>query len=153
VNLNENYEETGARRTLNFIISYASIFLSLLCGINRLSGAISSAGAITPNHEKLYLLLAIFTISFNNGYGIQKEHHNNDSLPDKHPSEVIYEIPTEDINTSQDESVKATQETHGLNLAPFLFIILSLFIGTATRNLLSKGPLPYTIMLLIIGLI
>jgi hypothetical protein len=102
-------------------------------------------------HEKLYLLLAIFTISFNNGYGIQKEHHNNDSLPDKHSSEAIYEIPTEDINTSQDKAAEITQETHGLNLAPFLFIVLSLFIGTATRNLLSKGPLPYTIMLLIIG--
>ena len=103
--------------------------------------------------KKLYLLLAIFTISFNNGYGIQKEHHNNDSLPDNHPSEVIYEIPTEDINTSQDKAAEITQETHGLNLAPFLFIVLSLFIGTATRNLLSKGPLPYTIMLLIMGLI
>jgi NhaP-type Na+/H+ or K+/H+ antiporter len=42
---------------------------------------------------------------------------------------------------------------HETNLAPLLFIILALFVGTATRHLLSRGPLPYTISLLIIGLI
>lgn len=42
---------------------------------------------------------------------------------------------------------------HGANMAPLLFIVISLFVGTATRHLLRKGPLPYTISLLIIGLI
>ena len=42
---------------------------------------------------------------------------------------------------------------HGTNLAPLLFIVIALFVGTATRHLLKKGPLPYTISLLIIGLI
>lgn len=42
---------------------------------------------------------------------------------------------------------------HATNLAPLLFIVISLFVGTATRHLLKKGPLPYTISLLIIGLI
>ncbi|HOZ15542.1 MAG TPA: cation:proton antiporter [Tenuifilaceae bacterium] len=45
------------------------------------------------------------------------------------------------------------QSGHGTNLAPLLFIIISLFVGTATRHLLKKGPLPYTISLLIIGLL
>lgn len=45
------------------------------------------------------------------------------------------------------------QKGHGTNLAPLLFIVISLFVGTATRHLLKKGPLPYTISLLIIGLI
>jgi len=43
-------------------------------------------------------------------------------------------------------------ESHGTNLAPLLFIILALFVGTATRHLLRESPLPYTIWLLIIGL-
>jgi len=45
------------------------------------------------------------------------------------------------------------QNEHATNLAPLLFIVISLFVGTATRHLLKKGPLPYTISLLIIGLI
>lgn len=42
---------------------------------------------------------------------------------------------------------------HEANLAPLLFIVVALFVGAATRHLLRKGPLPYTISLLIVGLI
>lgn len=49
-------------------------------------------------------------------------------------------------------SVANEHETH-ISMAPLLFIIVSLFIGTATRYGLRKSAMPYTISLLIIGLI
>ena len=56
--------------------------------------------------------------------------------------------------SSIDESAINAVEQHGAHasMAPLLFIILALFIGIATRYLLRKISLPYTISLLIIGL-
>jgi NhaP-type Na+/H+ or K+/H+ antiporter len=42
---------------------------------------------------------------------------------------------------------------HGSNMYPLLFIIIALIIGAATRHFLRKSPLPFTVTLLIIGLI
>lgn len=39
------------------------------------------------------------------------------------------------------------------SMAPLLFIILALFIGIATRHLLRRVSIPYTILLLLIGLL
>lgn len=39
------------------------------------------------------------------------------------------------------------------SMAPLLFIIIALFIGIATRHLLRKVAIPYTILLLLIGLL
>lgn len=44
-------------------------------------------------------------------------------------------------------------ENHSTDTAPVLFIILSIFIGVATRHFLKKSPIPFTVLLLIIGLI
>lgn len=68
------------------------------------------------------------------------------NLSETHSIEVVQ-------NEQTAEQQHAQSEGHGLNLAPLLFIVLSLFIGTATRHLFSRSPLPYTILLLIIGLI
>lgn len=68
------------------------------------------------------------------------------NLSESHSIEVVQNVQTPEEHQAQSEG-------HGLNLAPLLFIVLSLFIGTATRHLFSRGPLPYTILLLIIGLI
>jgi NhaP-type Na+/H+ or K+/H+ antiporter len=42
---------------------------------------------------------------------------------------------------------------HSGDMSPLFFIIIALFIGTATHHLLQKSPLPYTVTLLIIGMI
>jgi NhaP-type Na+/H+ or K+/H+ antiporter len=42
---------------------------------------------------------------------------------------------------------------HHTNTAPLLFIILALLIGVATRHFVKKSPFPFTVLLLIIGLI
>ena len=41
----------------------------------------------------------------------------------------------------------------GLDMSPLLFIILSLFIGINTKRFLRKVPIPYTVILLIIGVV
>jgi NhaP-type Na+/H+ or K+/H+ antiporter len=57
--------------------------------------------------------------------------------------------------TSTDEAGahSVVEHTAHASMAPLLFIIISLLIGTATRYWLRKSPLPYTITLLIIGLL
>lgn len=45
------------------------------------------------------------------------------------------------------------EEGHSGDMSALFFIIIALFIGTATHHLLQKSPLPYTVTLLIIGLI
>lgn len=41
---------------------------------------------------------------------------------------------------------------HGADMSPLLFVILALIIGAAIRHLFRKSPLPYTVLLLIVGL-
>lgn len=103
--------------------------------------------------KRVMILLTVLAISLNLGFAIQKEHIKSDKLSEKHQTEVIHEATLVHANEIQSDTTGKSHEGHGLNLAPFLFIVLSLFIGTATRHLFSKVPLPYTIILLIIGLI
>ena len=103
--------------------------------------------------KRVMILLTVLAISLNLGFAIQKEHIKSDNLSEKHQTEVIHEATLVHANEIQSDTTGKSHEGHGLNLAPFLFIVLSLFIGTATRHLFSKVPLPYTIILLIIGLI
>ncbi len=43
--------------------------------------------------------------------------------------------------------------SHGADMAPLFFIIIALLMGAAVRHFLRKSPLPFTVWLLIIGLI
>lgn len=56
---------------------------------------------------------------------------------------------------SAGDAVASAAEEHGshTSMAPLLFVIVSLFIGTATRYWLRKFAIPYTITLLIIGVL
>ncbi|HDP76397.1 MAG TPA: cyclic nucleotide-binding domain-containing protein [Bacteroidales bacterium] len=100
--------------------------------------------------KRLLILSTILALNLNLGFAIQKEHVKNDSI--KSQTEAVHSTNMTSVNENQGEVTESSHEGHGLNLAPFLFIVLSLFIGTATRHLFSKVPLPYTIILLIIGL-
>jgi len=42
---------------------------------------------------------------------------------------------------------------HGADMAPLFFIIIALLMGAAVRHFLRKSPLPFTVWLLIIGLV
>jgi NhaP-type Na+/H+ or K+/H+ antiporter len=67
-------------------------------------------------------------------------------------------IPTDKIHVEQGHTTEEhAEEEHGgehegSNMYPLLFIIIALLIGAATRHLLRKAPLPYTVSLLLIGL-
>jgi len=59
--------------------------------------------------------------------------------------------PFANILLSSSESGGGGEATGHTSMAPLLFIIISLFIGVATRHWLRKVAIPYTITLLIIG--
>ncbi len=45
------------------------------------------------------------------------------------------------------------EDEHAGDMTPLLFVIIALIIGAGTRHWLRKSPLPYTVTLLVIGLI
>jgi len=47
----------------------------------------------------------------------------------------------------------AGDSSNGMDMSPLLFIILSLFIGISTKRFLRNIPIPYTVILLIIGIL
>ncbi len=47
----------------------------------------------------------------------------------------------------------AGDSSSGMDMSPLLFIILSLFIGITTKRFLRNIPIPYTVILLIIGIL
>lgn len=47
----------------------------------------------------------------------------------------------------------AEKEEHAGDMTPLLFVIIALIIGAGTRHWLRRSPLPYTVTLLVIGLI
>ncbi len=57
------------------------------------------------------------------------------------------------IEQEHDKEVNGSDNGHGTDMSPLFFIIFALLIGAATRHLLRKTPLPFTVWLLIIGLI
>ncbi len=58
-----------------------------------------------------------------------------------------------DSNHSEDTPHEVHEEEHQIHLDPLLFIILALIIGAATRHLLRKSKFPYTVALLLVGII
>ncbi|HKL66401.1 MAG TPA: cation:proton antiporter [Bacteroidales bacterium] len=55
--------------------------------------------------------------------------------------------------THSEELAHNEEGNHSTDMSPLFFIIIALLIGAATRYLLRKTPLPFTVWLLIIGLI
>ena len=78
------------------------------------------------------------------------------------PSNLIHASFSEPLQQSGDShsehSVLKEEESHETSdhhnsMDPLFFIILALIIGAGTRHFLQKSPLPFTVMLLIIGMI
>jgi NhaP-type Na+/H+ or K+/H+ antiporter len=55
--------------------------------------------------------------------------------------------------TSEEHNDGHAEEEHAGDMTPLLFVIIALVIGAGTRHWLRKSPLPYTVSLLVIGLI
>lgn len=53
----------------------------------------------------------------------------------------------------EEHSAGEKKEEHEGGMEPLFFVIIALIVGAATRHFLRKSPLPYTVMLMIIGLL
>lgn len=73
-----------------------------------------------------------------------------DKITEDHEDSIIQADLHAEENAKHGDSHK---EEHSGDMSPLFFIIIALFIGTATHHLLQKSPLPYTVTLLIIGMI
>ena len=59
------------------------------------------------------------------------------------------------VNQHQEQHIESHDEHsgHGTDMSPLFFIVMALFIGIATHHLLRKSSLPYTVTLLILGIL
>lgn len=56
-------------------------------------------------------------------------------------------------NSHSETQNHQAEESHSGDMSPLFFLILAIFIGAATRHFLKRIPVPYTVLLLVIGLI
>lgn len=54
---------------------------------------------------------------------------------------------------AEEAAQHASHGDHGAALGALFFIIIALLIGTATRHLLKKSPIPFTVLLFLFGLV
>lgn len=68
-----------------------------------------------------------------------------------------HEVETVDNYDNQkhdaDQTEHEADDGHSGNMIPLLFVIITLIIGAATRHFLKSAKLPYTVLLLIIGIL
>jgi len=70
---------------------------------------------------------------------------------EKSHNEHLSNIQEDEHNAIHNNSNEKHEGGHDGGMEPLLFIILALIIGAATRHFFKKSPLPFTVMLLIIG--
>ena len=66
---------------------------------------------------------------------------------------TIRNLVEQQIYRKQSIIVGSMKKGHTTDTAPLLFIILAIIIGVATRHFVKKSPFPFTVLLLIIGLV
>lgn len=89
--------------------------------------------------------ILILTINIS---GVYAQNHNQNNEHNNTITEHHEGATTDELSEHDD----GEHDSHG-GMEPLWFIIVSLLIGAATRNFLSKTPLPYTVLLLIFGLL
>ena len=93
--------------------------------------------------------ISFFTISLNALAGQNDDHRTVILFEQDHHSESSG---TAEIQEAEHHSGEH-EEGHTTDTAPLLFIILAIIIGVATRHFVKKSPFPFTVLLLIIGLV
>ncbi len=94
------------------------------------------------------LLLAVFL--FISHQGVAKESHTKDETAKQ--TEVVAGNHSQENHEHAEEGSNSEHTEHS-NMLPLFFVIIALFIGTATRHFLRKSPLPYTVTLLFLGIL
>ncbi len=108
------------------------------------------------------LMLLIVSISFSQNYIFAQEYEKNKPAhlsagkagPSGDTETTVHQEKddTEHI-IHKEHSDQHAESGHGGNMSPLFFLIIALIIGSGTRHWLKKSPLPYTVTLLLIGLI
>ena len=58
-----------------------------------------------------------------------------------------------EISEHEGGQIEEHEGGHKTDTAPLLFIILAIIVGVATRHFVKRSPFPFTVLLLIIGLV
>ncbi|MBD3635823.1 MAG: cation:proton antiporter [Crocinitomicaceae bacterium] len=108
-----------------------------------------------------FTAIALFTgNSFAQEDSIPDQHDSIENTQDHHDSVVTQDNQThtdqhehEEMHAGGPDKHEEHGGGHHTDFAPILFVILALIIGAATRFLLAKVNIPFTVALLIIGLV
>ena len=94
-----------------------------------------------------FLLIGFACLDFNS-------HWSQAQVNDQSAEGAIGEESGEDHagEAGEPDDAHAGESGHDNSMTPLLFIIIALVIGAATRHFLRNFPLPYTVILLMIGL-
>jgi ABC-type nickel/cobalt efflux system permease component RcnA len=69
----------------------------------------------------------------------------------KHDKIVDHAAMEEHHSHNQNVNNHGDDHANHSDMSPLYFVILALIIGAATRHFLRKSPIPYTVMLLLLG--
>ncbi len=101
------------------------------------------------------LMLLILSISFSQNHIFAQKHVQDKPTPvDGMETSIHHEKGDIEHAIHEEKQSNGHKESgHGGNMSPLFFLIIALIIGSGTRHWLKKSPLPYTVTLLLIGLI
>ena len=91
-------------------------------------------------------LLILFACTIVYSFGSFEIVNSIDAPIENTQLESHQEVHSEEVHGEEEHS-----SGHG-GMEPLLFVIISLLIGAATRHFLRKSPLPFTVMLMLIGI-
>ena len=98
----------------------------------------------------IMLLLLISTVGYSGNDSFNAT--ENISLFEQHDEHGSSNEETHNSEVKESHDTEH-EEGHQTDTAPLLFIILAIIIGVATRHFVKRSPFPFTVLLLIIGLV
>ncbi len=113
--------------------------------------------------KKVLFLILVSFLFFNQSANAQKTHKEFDTIKEI-SKDTLYELRDNDSVkiVKHEETVLITEKEHSKTehegdshggMEPLFFIIIALLIGAATRHFFRKIPLPFTVLLLISGIL
>jgi NhaP-type Na+/H+ or K+/H+ antiporter len=120
---------------------------------------------ISKSLKKLiFMTLAVVAISFST-FSVAQDEDDSTKFSDSAKTDSLSQIteahidrPATDMEQGHSENldgehVAEAEGHHEPNVSPLLFVILALIIGALARHFLSKIGIPYTVILLVLGLL
>ncbi|MBI9067908.1 MAG: cation:proton antiporter [Salinivirgaceae bacterium] len=98
------------------------------------------------------LIVASFILLNNNVAFAQHEKVDTSNHKITVHSEPTQKVVPEHVDSNHSDSDEHSTESHSGGMEPLFFVVIALVIGAATRYFFKKSFLPYTVLLLIIGM-